>query len=262
MIDEMFFYPDSEVYQLPDDVDRLVELAYEEVWFDSGDGTRLNGWWLPAMDEAVGTVVHLHGNAQNMTSHFSFVDWLPQAGFNLLVFDYRGYGKSEGQPSRAGVYADGVAAIRYAEGREDVGTDKIFVLGQSLGGCVAVAVLGRERFEGVRAVAVDSAFESYRKIAEDKIDLMPVLSLAKKPMAKAIVNDEFSAIEVVDKISAPIAFMHAQDDEVVPFDHSRRLYERATEPKEFWEIEQGGHTVALMFSEYQQKVAEFFKKAI
>ncbi len=262
MIDEMLYYPDSVEYQRPNDEDRLVKLEYEEIWFESADGTRLNGWWLPAVGRAEGTVIHLHGNAQNMTSHFSFVDWIPPAGFNLLLFDYRGYGKSKGRPNRKGVYEDSVAALRYVKGREDVEQDKIFVLGQSLGGTCALGVMGREPFEGIRAVAIDSAFESYRRIAEDKIDLIPVLSLAKGPMSKVLLNDEYSAIEVVDKISVPIVFIHAKDDEVVPFEHGQQLYERASEPKEFWQIEQGGHTSAFLFSSYQRKLADFFREAL
>jgi fermentation-respiration switch protein FrsA (DUF1100 family) len=84
---------------------------------------------------AKGTVVHLHGNAQNMSAHFSFTSWLPQAGFNLLIFDYRGYGKSGGTPSRAGLVLDSIAAIRYVQNRPNIAPNRVILLGQSLGWC-------------------------------------------------------------------------------------------------------------------------------
>lgn len=111
-----FYYPTSTVHQTP----AQHRLKYEDVTFRSKDGTKLNGWFLPAPGKPIGTVIHFHGNAQNMTAHFSFVDWIPREGFNLFVFDYRGYGESGGSPSRLGLYEDALAAIDYVKSRADV----------------------------------------------------------------------------------------------------------------------------------------------
>lgn len=96
------YYPDHRVYQTP----QRKGLRCEEVNFVSHDGTALTGWFVPATGKAIGTVIHFHGNAQNMTAHFSFVDWLPEEGFNVFTFDYRGYGRSAGAPERQGVFDD------------------------------------------------------------------------------------------------------------------------------------------------------------
>jgi len=92
----LFYQPDRKIYDTPD----RHGLKYEEVSFQSKDGTGLSGWFVPAVGKPKGTVIHFHGNAQNMTAHFGFVSWLPEQGFNLFVFDYRGYGKSAGKPDR------------------------------------------------------------------------------------------------------------------------------------------------------------------
>src|SRR5512145_1917489 len=131
----MFYYPDQEVYDTPD----RHGLKYEDVTFPSRDGTSLSGWFIPAVGPPKGTVVHFHGNAQNMTSHFGFVSWLPSRGFNLFVFDYRGYGKSAGRPERQGIYEDSLAALDYIATRPGIDHDRLVVLGQSLGGANAIA---------------------------------------------------------------------------------------------------------------------------
>jgi hypothetical protein len=103
------YYPDHQIYQTPEQ----VGLKFEEINFTSRDGTPLTGWFVPAKGKVIGTVIHFHGNAQNMTAHFSFVDWLPPEGFNVFMFDYRGYGRSGGSPQRQGIHEDCVAAIKY-----------------------------------------------------------------------------------------------------------------------------------------------------
>lgn len=87
-VNKYFYYPTAQVYQTPNQ----IGLPHEVVTFQSADGTKLSGWFIPAVGKPLGTVIHFHGNAQNMTAHFSFVDWLPGSGFNLFVFDYRGHG--------------------------------------------------------------------------------------------------------------------------------------------------------------------------
>lgn len=115
----MLYYPTPNEYGNPS----VAGLRYEKVTFASKDGTPLSGWFIPAIGKAKGTVIHFHGNAQNMTAHFSFVAWLPREGFNVFVFDYRGYGTSPGTPSRQGVYEDSCAALQYLRSRPDI--DKI-----------------------------------------------------------------------------------------------------------------------------------------
>ncbi|MBE0503657.1 MAG: alpha/beta hydrolase [Desulfuromonadales bacterium] len=260
-VNQMFYYPDRIVYATPAD----QGLHFEEVVFSSRDGTELSGWFIPAVGEAQGTILHLHGNAENMTSHFGFVSWLPAAGFNLLVFDYRGYGQSAGRPHRGGVYEDSCAALAYLRSRADIDPTRLLILGQSLGGAQAVTVVGGGERAGVRAVVVESSFYSYRSIVRDSIGKMPLLSWVKTPLAHILISDELSPADYVDKIAPiPLLLIHGTQDEIIPFRHAELLLERAGEPKTLWRIEGGHHTPAFAApdSPYRRQLVEFFAAAL
>jgi len=236
-VDRAFYHPDAKVYRTP----AREGLRYEEVRFPSRDGTMLSGWFVPASAPVLGTVIHFHGNARNMTSHYSFVSWLPRSGFNLFVFDYRGYGSSDGTPTRKGVYQDSVAAIEYVKARDDIDRAKIIVMGQSLGGANAIAAVGGNRFDGIVGVVIDSAFSSYEDVGKDHVGSL------LKPLAGSLLGDSYSPIQVVDKISpVPLIIIHGTADRVVPYYHGRRLHEKAKDPKELWTVKNGRHTEALI----------------
>jgi len=257
----LFYFPDARVYQRP----TAEGYAYEEVSFASRDGTRLTGWLVWAPGEARGTVVHFHGNAQNMTAHYSFVDWLPRAGFNLFVFDYRGYGVSEGEPARLGVYEDSLAAIRYVQQRSDIDTNRIVLLGQSLGGANALAAVGRGDVTAVRAIAAEASFYSYRSIVRDKIGQMPVAGWFKWPLSFLVIGNRYSPGPVVDRIAPiPVVFIHGTADRVIPFHHSEKLHEEAREPKALWPVPGGGHTEAFLRfgSEFRPRLIRFYEEAL
>jgi fermentation-respiration switch protein FrsA (DUF1100 family) len=256
-----FFHPTRVTYQTP----RELGLPYEHVEFESLDGTRLAGWFVPARGRPLGTVIHFHGNAQNMSAHFSFVSWLPEEGFNVFVFDYRGYGQSEGAPDRDGVYEDSVAALRYVASRGDVDGDRLIVLGQSLGGANAMAALARDDAPEVRAVVLDSVFYSYRSIVRDKIALIPVLGLLRWPLSHLVVGNAHSPSRSVKKLPAvPVLFIHGTGDAVVPYHHSVELYEKAHEPKAFWTVEGGRHADAFVRPNepYRKALVAFLTSAV
>lgn len=255
------YYPDSRVYQTP----AQRGLRYEEVAFASADGTPLTGWFVPAAGEAIGTVIHFHGNAQNMTAHFSYVDWLPAQGFNLFAFDYRGYGRSGGTPQRDGIFADCLAAVETVRARRDIDPDALVIFGQSLGGANALAVLGERKVEGVKAVAIDSAFYSYRAIVRDKIAQMPLLWIAKWPLSFLVVSNRHSPGAAVRAIApTPLLLVHGTADRVVPYHHAQDLFRQAREPKELWTLEGAGHTAAFAAGgdAYRKRLVQFFTAAI
>lgn len=260
-VNSMFYYPDHTVYDTPE----RHGLAYEEVTFASRDGTRLSGWFIPSVGAARGTVVHFHGNAQNMTSHFAFVSWLPHQGFNLFVFDYRGYGKSAGKPERTGVYEDCLAALDYITTRSGIDHDRLLVFGQSLGGANAIAALGSSPRKNVRAVVIDSAFSSYRRIVRDKIGEMPLLSLIRYPLSYLLISDGLSPEQHIASLApTPLLIVHGTADSVIPYHHGKRLFELAGEPKQLWTVDGGGHTSAFMDPSggYRQRLVGFFTGAL
>lgn len=239
---KFFYFPDRVDYE-----PRLVTpIPHEDVWLDSEDGLRLHGWFLPAEGEARATVLFLHGNAQNLTSHAAYVDWLPAAGYNVLVVDYRGYGLSPGQPSRRGVLHDARVAYDWLRQRQGIDPDKLVIYGQSLGGANALALAGRERLPGLRAVIADSAFSNYGRIGREKMLQIPVLGYLLWPFSPLIVSAGLSPDTTVARIApVPLLLIHGDRDEVVPASHSERLFAKAHSPKLFWTLHGAQHTEAL-----------------
>lgn len=255
-VESPFYYPDRVSYGTL----AQAGLKYEEVFFASRDGTRLAGWFVPAAGvadarQARGTVIHFHGNAQNISAHWSFVDWLPQRGFNVLVFDYRGYGKSEGKPGIKGVFEDSNAAIDYVRSRQDIDPSRLLVLGQSLGGTNAIAAVGSGNRAGVRAVAIESTFFSYSSIANDKLF-----------GAGLLIDDRYSAERFVGQISpVPFLLIHGTRDSIIPYDHAVRLFAKAGEPKRLVSVEGGEHIEALVGKSgavYRDLLVQFFDAAL
>ncbi|MDQ0044934.1 alpha/beta hydrolase [Variovorax boronicumulans] len=257
-VQSMFYYPDRVRYETPD----ALGLRYESVQFQSADGTRLTGWFIPAVGrqknpkEAKGTVVHFHGNAQNMSTHWRFVAWLPKQDYNVFVFDYRGYGESEGEPEPKGVFEDSNAALNYVRSRGDVDAQRLFVFGQSLGGTNAIAVVGSGNRAGVKAAAIESTFYSYSSIANDKLS-----------GAGLLVSDGYAASKYVAAISPiPLLLIHGTADHVIPHAHSQRLLADAREPKRLIEVPGAGHLEPMSSprfgTTYQQALADFFDASL
>ncbi|RIX75946.1 alpha/beta hydrolase [Acidovorax cavernicola] len=255
-VQSMFYYPDRVRYETPD----ALGLRYESVRFTSADGTRLNGWFIPAAGRpdpkvAKGTVVHFHGNAQNMSSHWRFVAWLPRQDYNVFVFDYRGYGESEGKPEPKGVFEDSNAALDHVRARADVDASRLFVFGQSLGGTNAIAAVGSGNRTGVKAVAIESTFYSYSAIANDKL-----------PGAGLLVGNDYAASKYVAAIAPiPLLLIHGTADAVIPHGHSQRLLAEAKEPKQLIEVPGAGHLEPMSAPRfgtiYQQTLTRFFESA-
>jgi len=256
--DRLFYYPDRVQRYTPAE----LNLKYEDVSFTTSDGVRLSGWFLPAAGQPRGTVVHFHGNAGNMTGHVAFVPWLPYEGYNVLVFDYRGYGKSEGCVSRAGTVRDGHAALDYVLSRPDVDAQRVYFFGQSIGGAVAI-VVAAERPD-VRAVAVDCTFGDYRRIAALHLEQIVRFRWLARTLAWLLISDGYDPIDVVAKISPRPLFVIASAEDHTCFPElSQELYERAAEPKEFWLVPGADHTMALDIaaSEAERRIVQCFQRA-
>jgi uncharacterized protein len=256
--DGFFYHPTRTVYESPD----LAALACEDVTFPARDGVSLHGWFFQAREQALGTVLHLHGNAGNVTGHFVHVAWLTDFGFNVMCFDYRGYGRSAGRISRAGSLADAHGALDYLRSRPDLDPDRILVLGQSLGGTIGIVLTAQRR--EIKGIVTDGAFDHYRQIASHHIRHSPLLWLLAWWVPR-LMSDTDNPIDCVDRISPrPILIMHGTADRVVPVAMARNLYDRAREPKELWLIDNVDHYQALdeRADEVRPRVAAFFRKCL
>ncbi len=245
MVENFFFYPDATNYSQPGQ----FGLRHEEVWFKAADGSRLHGWLLPAARQpARASVLHVHGNAANISNHLPLAAWLPLAGYDVLMFDYRGFGRSEGRPSLNGVVDDAQAALGVLRAKTDA-AQPLVVFGQSLGGATALRLLARDA-AGMHAAIIDSAFSSYRQIGRDAaagpLALMLPMAL---PLLPGTFDDPATALA---RIEVPVLFVHGTADRVVPVSHLDALLAAARGPHAVLRVQGAQHMEALLRPDVQR----------
>ena len=225
----LIYFPGTERTLLPPPAH--LRLPVRRVNFQADDGTRLVSWEIPAQREPGSYwLLMCHGNAGNL-SQFGRPDHyagLRGLGLNLLAFDYRGYGESEGAPSEEGLYRDASAAYRYLREKRLVPPERIIIFGHSLGSAVAVDLASRVPAAGL---ILEGALTSVIDRGRELYPYIPV---------RWIGRSRFASIEKIARVTVPKLFLHAKGDEVIPIAHGRRLYQAASEPKTFVEL-QGGH---------------------
>lgn len=203
-------------------------LNHEDVWFTSRDGTRLHGWYCTT-PEPRAVVLYLHGNAGNLSHRTEVLRRLRQRHqVSVLIFDYRGYGQSEGTPTVRGAIEDAAAARRVLAQRAECGESDIVLMGRSLGGAIAVQIAAQQT---PRALIIESAFDSYRHVAESHFPRLAWLIPRQKLNSAALITD----------IRCPLLQSHGDRDRVVPWVCGRRLFEAAPGPKTFVRIPGGDH---------------------
>ena len=251
----LLFHPQRELLLTPD----RVGLAYRDISFEAADGSRLHGWFLPADPDAAHgaacTVLFLHGNAENISTHLASVRWLPEKGANVFLFDYRGYGRSEGEPSLTGLHLDTEAALGAVLAIAEVDPDRIVVFGQSLGGTVAITALAQSPYRHrIRALVTEGAFSSYRGIAREKLAAFWLTWPLQWPLSLAMDN-RYEPLEAIGRMSpVPVLIIHGLVDQVVSPHHAEALYAAAGEPKELWLVPGAGHIQAMLRTEVQQRL--------
>jgi len=256
---QVFFQPHSFLIDTPEH----HGIEYQIESFEASDGTILNAWFLPAKDKVKATVLFLHGNAENISTHFRSIMWMPAKGFNVLALDYRGYGASEGKPSLKGVQLDIDAAMRSLLAHEGVDPDRIVILGQSLGGALAIHYVAHSVYKNnIRALIIDSAFYDYRQIAKEKFNASFITWPFQWLPWLTIENGYSPAASVAAISPIPLLLMHGEQDVVVPQHHSQQLYEQAGKPKELWLVAGPGHTQSLNKEETREKLIDYLLRYI
>jgi len=222
-------------------------IAFEDVQFATADGVQLHAWFLAAAKgrNAKGTVVFSHGNTGSLGYYLGLVDWLVRDGYQILMYDYRGFGKSAGSPTREGLVVDAEAAFAYAATRRDVAKGNIISFAHSLGGATSIVALCRKPVPGLRAVITDSAFASYQGMA----------AAVAGDLGRNLVTDELAPQDVVAKLPVPLLMIHGTADAVVPIAQGHQLYAAANEHKTFFEVVGGRHFDSLCRNngEYRKK---------
>lgn len=254
-LEAQFYRPSSR------DFGRAAELGLQpdEVHFDSLDGTSLHGWFLPATD-AVGTVVTFHGSDRNITDTVKNTHWLTAHGFNVFVFDYRGYGKSAGEPDRRGLVDDSVAVVQYVASRKDVDRDRIVLYGQSMGGQLAINAAVKAECD-IQLVIAEATYAKPSYHISDKLGRMGPLWLVKWG-TWLITSDELSGERAIARLQTPVLLVHGQDDSGVAPYHSERLLAAATGPKEIWRYDDYQHLNIFVDEDNRQRLANFIREKL
>lgn len=220
-------------------------LEYETVRFTTSDGVVLHGWYIPR-EGARQVLLFLHGNAGNISHRGESVRIFHDIGVSVLIFDYRGYGLSDGRPTESGLYLDADAAWNYLVEQRGIDARDVVVFGRSLGGVVAARLAS---VVNPGAVIVESAFSSAREVARAVFPLLARIT---------VLRYEFAAADYLAGASAPVLVLHSRDDEIMPFELGERLYEAASEPKAFVEM-RGDHNTGFLLSQpgYAQALQQF-----
>jgi fermentation-respiration switch protein FrsA (DUF1100 family) len=247
----------SKLIRTPADID----LDYHNVTFSSSDGTLLHGWFLPAQGKPRGSVLFMHGNAENISTHIGSVYWLPAQGYNVLLFDYRGYGRSEGVAEMHGVYRDAQAALLYFDQLPDTQGLPLFVFGQSIGAAIAITTVATSPIKDrVTALIAESSFSSYHKIVRDKAGELWFTWPFQYPISWTF-SDRYSPDKFIADISpVPLLLVHSRSDRIIPYNHSEALYEIARQPKELWLTDNGGHLSVNSDGEQRGRLLEYLNK--
>jgi fermentation-respiration switch protein FrsA (DUF1100 family) len=254
-----FFQPHRTVVQTPD----RVGVRYESLTLRAADGVELVAWFMPASGKPRATVLFLHGNAENISTHFMNVAWMPAEGFNVLALDYRGYGGSEGKPSLPGMQLDIDAALAALRARSDVDPRRIVLFGQSLGGALAIHYAARGAQRGVlRAVIADSAFADYRTIASEKL-AASALTWPFQWLPALVVDNDYSPLASIGAVSPlPLLLVHGETDAIVPPHHAQRLYEAARLPKELWLLPGTGHIQSARDPALRRRLGDYVRRVV
>lgn len=254
----LLFYPELGEPFTP----QVAGLSYQDVTLHTADGVRLHAWWLPAKPgvEVKGTVLHLHGNGGNLSRHLGGSWWLPAAGYQVLLLDYRGYGRSQGKPGLPEVYQDIQAALAWLDAAPEVKGKPLVLLGQSLGGALAIHYLAEHPAKAARfsAMVFDGAPASYRKVGQFALGTSWLTWPLQVPLSW-LVPDADSALNAAPQlVDVPKLVFQSLDDSVVPLDNGLSLY-KALPPPRVLQLTRGPHVQTFADPTYRHVMLKFLE---
>jgi fermentation-respiration switch protein FrsA (DUF1100 family) len=230
----------------------------KDVEITNSEGQGVHGWWFAAATQpAKGTIIFFHGNAENVTTHFLTLAWMPEEGYNYLVWDYPGYGVSQGEPSPRANVDSATAILRWAH--QNMDDRPLIIYGQSLGGNIALrAALDLKDQIPFKAVIVDGTFRSYRSIARQKASESWVTWLLQ-PVAWLIMSDAYAPEHLERLAPVPLLVIHGQQDPVVAPRFGDEIFSLAVQPKQQWKIAEGLHNDTFWRHDkvYRKKLVEY-----
>ncbi|HIJ59686.1 MAG TPA: alpha/beta hydrolase [Nitrospirae bacterium] len=234
--DKLLYIPDRQLIAKPSD----AGLYYEEIILTTNDNISLKGWFIPSKENKY-VVIFSQGNAGNRSYRIEKIKILNEIGLSVLIYDYRGYGDSEGKPNETGTYLDAVAGWQYLVNIKGINTEKIILYGESLGSAVSVELARRLPCS---AIILEGAFTSLNELAEKFFPYLPAKFLSKY---------DYDSLSKINSLKMAKLFIHSDKDDIVPYDMGKRLFDKATETKKFLTLS-GGHNDGFYVS--RQKYLE------
>lgn len=245
--DKFVYVPDKQLTVNPGN----ASLKYDDVELTAKDGTLLHAWYVNA-ENPKGVILFCHGNAGNLSDRVDTVKIFHELEMDVMIFDYRGYGKSEGSPSEKGTYQDAEAAWDYLVQKKEIPPDKIIIVGRSMGGAIAAKLASEKESAGT---VIESAFISIPEIAHDLYPFLPLISVFSKI--------RYPTNDYIKKINTPIMLVHSVDDEIVNIRHGEKNFKDANNPKKFIKLS-GSHNDCYFNCEsvYRKAYKDFIQDCI
>ncbi len=228
--------------------DYAASLHAEDVQLVASDGTALHAWFIASdVQPALARTIYLHGNAGNITHRILHIGAITQAGSDLLILDYRGYGKSAGSPSEDGLYLDAVAGYDWLTQRGN-GEAPIVCYGESLGTAVATDLATRRPCSGL--------------ILEAPLPSRAAVAALVVPVIGPVLARGFETARKIQRVSSSLLVIHGSNDQVIPQSLGKQVFDAASEPKEFWDVAGAGHSdiVQVVGGEYVQRLSAFYRR--
>ncbi|MFH1379441.1 MAG: alpha/beta hydrolase [bacterium] len=234
------YYPSRDINAAPD----MLGLPFEDVEFATIDKNNIQGWFIPHR-QAEYTILFFHGNAGNISHRLEKIYVFYSLHLNQFIFDYRGYGESQGFPTEKGLSLDAQAAYAYLTEKRGIPDDKIILYGESLGGAVAIDLAVTHK---IRALITEETFSSVKDMAGIYYPLIPGM----------LVSNSYDSLAKVQKITHPKLIIHSTDDDIVPYALGEKLFKEAQDPKKLLTIK-GSHNSAFFDSldEVKTEIASF-----
>lgn len=257
----VLYHPSQDRYFDP----AQAHLTYEDTWIISMDGTKLHGWYFKHQTNlpSNGVILFFHGNAENISTHFASLAWILSYGYDYFIFDYRGYGQSEGSPTPQNTVSDGVDVIRQIH--QKVPDIPLIIFGQSLGGAIALRCLIELKKEvPIQLIAIDSSFSSYQSVGGSVLS-HHWLTWLFQPLAYLLLSDRWAPDgKIAELAPTPLLIIHGDQDRIVDYQLGLELFQQAKEPKEFWKIKGGNHTDVFWRhgTIYQQRFVNLLREGL
>jgi len=245
----LIYYPNIAGRNL-DASPQQIGLAFEDVELLTEDKVRLHGWFIPS-DDARGTLLFFHGNAGNISHRLDSIAIFNRMNLDVFIFDYRGYGQSQGRVGETGTYLDAEAAWFYLVETRAIDADEIIVFGRSLGASIAAWLASRHR---PTALILESSFSSVPSMAQRLYPFLPVKWLA---------SFSYDTRQYVSRIECPLLVAHSKDDEIIPYAEGRLVFDAAPADKQFLDM-RGGHNDGFIATgqAYSDRLSRFIESSL